>query len=334
MYSNNEINQAGQILIAPSLSEKEKNDALTFINAWRGYHVNPPINTIQVNLKKKALRIDPNAVLAQRLKKIASIKSKLERENNMKLSRMQDIGGCRAIMKDIECVYRLRDEMVNSRIKHVLSLEKDYIAQPKPSGYRGIHLAYRYMSDKKPDYCGMRVEVQIRTKLQHLWATAVETAGVFTNSALKASQGAEEWLIFFKYVSSLFALEENCAVVPNTPDVHEELILELKRINKIYNFSAQLNAFNSAIRETISAEDNYKYYLLKLHADQLFIQGYKKSELDQANIDYAQAELTEETQKTNVVLVAVESVAAMRQSYPNYFLDTREFNLLLARYLE
>lgn len=333
MYTNREINFAGNLLINPHASEAERMDALALINKWRGHHVTPPIHTLQVNLKKKARSIDTNAILAQRLKKISSIKSKLEREENMKLSRMQDIGGCRAIMQSIDYVNELRNSMVNSRMKHILVTEKNYIEKPKYSGYRGIHLSYRYMSDNKPAFCGMRVEIQIRTRLQHVWATAVETAGVFTNSALKASQGAAEWLSFFRYMSSLFALEENCVVVPDTSDDFSDLIRKLKHLDEKYQFSVQLSAFNTAIHETITAPGNHDYYLLQLKNEKLFIQGYKKNELAKANNDYAQAERAEETQQVNVVLVAVESVEMMRQSYPNYFLDTSEFNQYLMKYI-
>ncbi len=41
------------------------------------------------------------------------------------------------------------------------------------------------------------IELQLRTRLQHEWATAVETMGTFLQSSLKSSQGPEEWLDFF-----------------------------------------------------------------------------------------------------------------------------------------
>ena len=50
----------------------------------------------------------------------------------------------------------------------------DYITTPKDSGYRGVHLIYRYYSDKNETFNGLKIEVQIRTALQHAWATAVD----------------------------------------------------------------------------------------------------------------------------------------------------------------
>ncbi len=39
--------------------------------------------------------------------------------------------------------------------------------------------------------------MQIRTAVQHSWATAVEVVGAFTAQSLKSSQGNEKWLDFF-----------------------------------------------------------------------------------------------------------------------------------------
>jgi ppGpp synthetase/RelA/SpoT-type nucleotidyltranferase len=43
---------------------------------------------------KRAKRVSNVAIVAQRLKRFESIASKLVREPNMKLSQMQDLGGC------------------------------------------------------------------------------------------------------------------------------------------------------------------------------------------------------------------------------------------------
>jgi hypothetical protein len=67
---------------------------------------------------------------------------------------------------------------------------------PQKSGYRGIHLVYRY-NGRKTEYNGLKIEIQIRTVIQHAWATAVETVGMFTQQALKSSQGEQDWLRYF-----------------------------------------------------------------------------------------------------------------------------------------
>lgn len=103
-------------------------------------------------------------------------------------------------MKDIQEVDQLVEiyKHQSTGIKHTLHKEQDYITHPKDTGYRGVHLVYKYGSDKSADYRDMRIEIQIRTMLQHAWATAVETVGTFINMPLKSSLGDEGWLNFWQ----------------------------------------------------------------------------------------------------------------------------------------
>ena len=65
---------------------------------------------------------------------------------------------------------------------------------------------------------GRRIEVQIRTQLQHSWATAVEAIGMVRGEDLKGGEGNMEWLRLFELMSSEFAEIESCPLVPGTPD--------------------------------------------------------------------------------------------------------------------
>jgi ppGpp synthetase/RelA/SpoT-type nucleotidyltranferase len=46
-----------------------------------------------------------------------------------------------------------------SRMKHHLVGTDQYIVSPKPSGYRGVHLVYKYVSDKDQAWNGLRIEL-------------------------------------------------------------------------------------------------------------------------------------------------------------------------------
>jgi len=102
----------------------------------------------------------------------------------MQLSRMQDIGGVRAVVNSIKEVRALQSEYQDTkRFTHKLARENDYILDPKTDGYRGVHLVYKYnntlaRNGLAAQYKGLAIELQIRTKLQHTWATAVETMGL------------------------------------------------------------------------------------------------------------------------------------------------------------
>lgn len=213
-YSGNQINKAGKIIADPFSTSEERKKALVILNNWRAAHAYP-LQIICSNLRKK----NPNAIVVQRLKRLESITGKIQRFPEMQLYKMQDLGGCRVIVDTIEQVYEAVDKYKNSRIRHILKREYDYIANPKQSGYRSYHMVYQFYSDKKDTYNkNMFIEVQFRTKLQHMWATAVEMMGIYTNSNLKSSQGDYDILRFFELVSSIFAIEEKMPVCPNTSD--------------------------------------------------------------------------------------------------------------------
>src|ERR1700730_2334177 len=117
------------------------------VGNWRTSH-SWPLNTFKLWLLTKAKQVDEHTLVAQRLKRLSSIMQKLRRFPNMKLSQMQDIAGCRAILGSVASVYDLVALYKKSDIKHKLVHEDDYISAPKESGYRGVHLVYAYNSDK------------------------------------------------------------------------------------------------------------------------------------------------------------------------------------------
>jgi ppGpp synthetase/RelA/SpoT-type nucleotidyltranferase len=180
-YDKSELNKAGQILKNENSPEQEIAKATEILNNWRAAH-SYPLHVFQMTLKNVAQRCDKGSLVAQRLKRITSMINKLRRgyegrKPTMNLSQMQDIAGCRAIVRDVEMAKRMyKDYYLKGNLKHKRVGKKDYITYPKKDGYRSLHLIYEYKSDKgKTDYDKLRVEVQIRSRLQHLWATAVET---------------------------------------------------------------------------------------------------------------------------------------------------------------
>ncbi|MFZ5875986.1 MAG: RelA/SpoT domain-containing protein [Nitrospirota bacterium] len=95
------------------------------------------------------------------------------------MAQMHDIGGCRAVllMKSIDDVDRLVAvyRAGKSKTPHNRSMwdeENNYIARPKPDGYRSVHLILRYRSDSPTlaPFNGQRIDIRIRSRLQHAWA--------------------------------------------------------------------------------------------------------------------------------------------------------------------
>lgn len=342
-YSKNKINSAGAILISNTSSEQEKQEAIEILDNWRAIH-SYPMHVFKKRLKSKSQLIDKKSLTAQRLKRVPSILNKLKREYEgrpatMNLSQMQDIGGCRAILSELDFVKKLHKEFkLKGDLKHEKVGEKDYIAYPKKDGYRSIHLIYKYHSDKpkKKEYNGLLVEIQIRTKLQHLWATAIETVDFFTRQAIKSSEGEKDWIEFFRLVSSAFAKIENCPLIENTPTEEKDLYLEIKKKEKELNVMKIMKGWNKAVRVVTASSKSkpkLRFFLLDLDikGEKLNIFGYTKEQEKIAIADYARMEKRNEGKKDyDVVLVGADTSKELEKAYPNYFVDTNEF----LKYLE
>jgi hypothetical protein len=168
-----------------------------------------------MGMRRAVRNVDDDPLVAQRIKRLPSIRHKLERFPGFNVAQMQDLGGCRAVISTVEQVDAVVDYYLRaSRAKHPLVRHDPYIEEPKESGYRGVHLVYSYNSDKVTTWNRLRIELQIRTRLQHAWATAVETVGTFTRQALKSSQGEEDWLRFFALMGSAHAIREDRRLSP------------------------------------------------------------------------------------------------------------------------
>lgn len=335
-YTRNEINKAGIVLISPSPDFFELADAVAKVDDWRKQHL--PVldllsNQVSELLNKKEIHI---AFSSQRLKRMTSIKEKLIRTEGMGLGGVQDIGGARFVFENMETLLQAKDIITEtSFIDFVLDhAPYDYIEKPKNSGYRSVHFVYKYV---KPgdDLDGMRIELQIRTKLQHDWATAVETAELISHSSLKASQGDQAWLDFFKLVSAIFAQKEGQPVNESFKNYSEEqYCVEFYQMNQRNKFVANLQALVGAVSftEQQSFSGGYVLLLIDYNEKRVSIRHFNQDETNLANEQYAQIEKSIDKEKGAIVLVAVTDVKELREAYPSYFLNAGEFISALAEF--
>lgn len=336
-YTKGEINRAGDTLISDT-SSQEKDKALEILDNWRASH-SYPMHVFKKRLKEKSRLMEEDSLTVQRLKRVPAIIAKLKRSYDghtpsMKLSQMQDLGGCRTVLSSVSLVRKLHQEYyVKGDLKHKKVGEKDYINNPKKDGYRSIHLIYRYFSDKgKKEYNGLLIEIQLRSRLQHLWATAIETVDFFTRQAIKSNEGQKEWMDFFKLVSSAFAKIEGCTCVPDTPSDERELFLKIKEMETQLNVLKVMRGWTQAIkvfeRASKSKLRRYQYFLLELDIlkENLNISVYTKNQEQKAIQLYSEIEKKNIGKKEfDVVLVGADNLSDLRKAYPNYFVDSGEF---------
>ncbi len=324
-FSKKSVRRAGDYLISNELDLEKFVSSYAILDNWRASHAYP-IQSMLGYFRQKAFETDPTAVIVQRLKRTPSILNKLRRESGMKLDRMEDIGGCRIVVSSMSRVYQVRDAIVDGRTRNVLRRQRDYIKEPKDSGYRGIHLVYRY-NGRKSQYSAHSVELQIRSKVQHSWATAVEVVGTFTGQALKASEGQEDWLTFFKLASSAFEDIENKNIQRGAGSPERlKLIRYIDRLGVL----PRLRAFAVSTRHLGKDKKNRgDYFLLILEIDKSNIQvrRFSPEHIDAATNSYAELETRfRDNPDKDVVLVSAESVHGLKKAYPNYFADTTEFS--------
>ena len=120
-------------------------------------------------------RYNPIEHIKSRIKSSESIVKKLRRTGhestieNM-VEYVNDIAGIRVICSFSSDIYRIADMLSNQNDIKVLSI-KDYIKNPKPSGYKSYHMLVTvpiYLSDR---IVHAKVEIQIRTVAMDFWAS-------------------------------------------------------------------------------------------------------------------------------------------------------------------
>ena len=196
VMSKGEIDRLGQKIGASGeVSQEDLNKLQEFRQTFQ-----EPISNVFNFVLGIARKVDKQCIVTYRIKRIDTIVEKLRRfhENpngKMSLSRMWDIAGCRCILNttDENKLYVLLKKIQKEYGRDCKV--KDYVAERKDSGYRSIHI---YVKDHQTQ---KHIEIQIRNKAQHNWATLVEIVDLLFGTKNK-ERGAESQLGRFLYLYS------------------------------------------------------------------------------------------------------------------------------------
>lgn len=318
---------------------------------WRNLH-SLPLSMLQSSIKTKLRRLPEvkNLLIAQRLKRMPSIVSKLQRFDTMQVARMQDIGGLRIIAKNIADVYKVKDLLCqagNTAAFLPTNSFHDYIQTPKKDGYRSIHQVFKYQGKKHAELNGLLFELQIRTALQHCWATAVEILGIIERENFKSGEGGDDFKTFFKLASAAFSLKEGTPVLEEYADLtKKELRERLKDITDKLQVFAKLDGAAGGVHECAQLTKIRKhedlYYVLSLTAPdslskrQIRVVPFSAQMVDMAENLYAamEAEAEQKHDGSLALLINVKGVNNIKKAYPNFFLDTQTFIKELKKFIE
>lgn len=331
----------GKILLK-SKNPEEFSQAERIVEEWRGQH-----DLVLDEFEKRLLPLlqDNNIIVidrARRLKRLKAIINKMDKHEVWNLSTMQDVGGMRLVLPSLDVVFQVKNLLEAKGVEDFeIIYSSDYIDPPKPTGYRAIHIVFRYTPfDVGHECSGQKIELQLRTKYQHIWAMGVETAELITGTALKDGVENDEWQDFFRSISTCFFCadlnQSNClgdkkrevAIKAKEEIIDPRFIEELRSMmTMVVVDEDEVKSKDSSISEGYYLMDiNYKSRLSKI----LF---FKKEEKDKAIELYNLQERANEGQPKDVVLVSVPSLKNLKDMYPSYYFDASEFITLAYRFV-
>jgi putative GTP pyrophosphokinase len=330
-FTRADLIRAGQILADDDRPRSEQVWATGVLNEWREAHA-PLLEVFETGLRGQLAGIDAEALVARRLKRTPSVVAKLRKMSTLRLPNMQDIGGIRAVVHDMAAVRKLDGRLSEPPAPYIVGNRVDYTSAPRESGYRSLHLIYRN-GPPPPGDGTFQLELQVRTRLQHAWATAVETVDAFQRHTLKAGSGPPEWNEFFFTASAALASLEGCEPHPAFSGLAPgEIYSRTASLTRRLLVRERLRQYSAVMHETAPAHGPDAYFLLRLYPEdqRTITEIFRPEHLTTATAALAMWERrAAEGEAVLVVLVAAGMIDTLRQAYPNYFADTQEFVRLL-----
>lgn len=198
-YSKTKIDKAGRELSKNKFENLDKYViADEIFNHYRKEHL-LPITEVTLKLQEWLTKFSEDYYIAQRLKRRPQILRKLNRFS-VRLTQLQDIGGCRIIVENNDVVNNLLDFIETKLIRSKyfkINKKTDYREKGRDdSGYRAVHLIV--------ERNGFSLEVQLRSRIQHYWAESIERTSVIYGYRLKEQEGDKIVLNYFKLISNVF----------------------------------------------------------------------------------------------------------------------------------
>lgn len=170
-------------------------------------------------------------------------------------------------------------------------------------------------------------EIQLRTPLQHAFATAVETVTTFMKEPFKQGGGGESWRRFFALMGSAMAIRESTPPIRNTPDDRDELVRQLRDAANQLNVRQRLEQWGAAISSVPLNKLRTRQWILlvlDVRRSRVSVETYADTKTAVKHLRMFER-LAKYNKNFDAVLVGVGSIRNLRRAYPNYFADTTAF---------
>lgn len=220
----------------------------------------------ELKVKLKAIRnqyrelneYSPIEFVTGRVKKISSIIEKAER-NNISLDKveaeMEDIAGLRIMCQFIDDIYDVVQLITERSGKDFTVLYvKDYIKNPKPSGYKSYHMIIKYPVQTALGTKEILAELQIRTLAMNFWAIIEHSLNYkyksqipeemklrLKNSAIAATQLDEEMTEISKEVRNAQVLFEERSNIIRDITTNIQLLFSQGKEEKAFAFQKRFD---------------------------------------------------------------------------------------------
>jgi len=243
MNSKSKIDKAGRSLVEPGDMTEESIDLEYAFDDYRASHLEPLSNTT-LELQQWLHGYGGRYYIAQRLKRKPQIIRKLRRLS-VRLTQLQDIGGCRIIVDnndDVDQLVEFIKGKVSTQNAFEISRITDYRDRGRDdTGYRSVHLILKRS--------GRALELQVRSRIQHYWAESIERTSVIYGYHLKEKEGDPAVIGYFKTLSDVFYELEN----GREPNSQNKLTLDKLRVRAeaLISASDKNRVFDSYVNEDI-----------------------------------------------------------------------------------
>lgn len=308
MVSNTRINKIGENIAARGgeITPEE----LEQLQEFRTSFSKPLVNVFNIT-RELADKVNQSSILAFRLKRIDTIINKLSRENEMDLSRMGDIGGIRCIFYNEAEVYKAKTLIENTFESG--GKTRDYINDIKRDiGYKSIHMYVKDPISQK------RIEIQLRTRNHHNWATLIEITDLLYDLRLK-ELGFESNQRFGKFHALMSSDKEL------SKDEAELVYDVLDKYDFISVLSKTFRKNNAEVKKRWTSEEkNNSFFLIEASKKEIpILKSFKTFE----EAEYAYFERYKENSSAEIVLTSIRkpNFKQISVAYANYILSYHTF---------
>lgn len=345
--TTNSVKKAGRNL---RKKQGDLKSATSIIQRFRAAH-EKPLNTISYLIGRCCRELEISVKPVKRLKRLDTIIDKLQRksldgktENKTCVTNMNDIGGCRAIFPDIESLNKVRVQLtkvIEGEPRVVIKDIDDYIEHSKENdcGYRSLHIIYQYENSKGKK---LKIEAQLRTRLQHLWATTVEIVDILERTNIKTHSHASndqkekkqiDWEELLSIMSKIIADSES--IIKLTLSEKKDFSQRLQVLDKELNAVNRLKSFNMMTEElAFNQKDCHVLLVIDETAPQVLFQKVYEQQAE-AIAAYNEVEkIIANLDGLNSLLVSSKNLDQLGDAYPNYMGDCASFIQLLLAAME